>query len=255
MNGLRVERPSERVALVMLDRPERRNALDDELLLRRLPDVFTELDADQTVGAIVLAGEGGSFCAGADLECSGLSLPTPADSQAYMERSHSVVINIRSTRQPVIAAVEGAAVGAGLGLAAACDIRIAAPSAKFIVPFLKLGLPPDFGCSYLLPRIVGSDVALEMFLTCRSVDGVEAQRIGLATQLSDKPLETALEMAEVISLNPPHAIEQTKRNVYSGLETDIRTAIYSSEIRSVVAALHSDEFRESFAVWKQQITG
>lgn len=255
MEGLRVERPHPGVALVTIDRPARRNSLDDALLLEDLPRTFTTLGGDPEVRVVVLTGAQGAFSSGADLDCSGLGQPTPAASQEYMERSHSTVLKIRAARQPVIAAIDGAAVGAGLGLAAACDLRIASARSKFIAPFLKLGLPPDFGTTYLLPRLIGTDAALELFLSCRAVDGDEALRMGLVTQLSDDPLATALELAGVVASSPPHAVAQTKRNVYSGLDTEMRTAIFDSEIRSVAAALHSDEFRRSFAIWKQQITG
>jgi enoyl-CoA hydratase/carnithine racemase len=164
-------------------------------------------------------------------------------------------MRIRSAPQPVLAAIEGPAVGAGLGLAAACDIRIAGPSARFIAPFLKMGLPPDYGSSYLVPRLVGADAALEMFLTCRPVGADEALRMGLVTRVSERPLDDALEMARVIAGNPTHAVGQTKRNVYRGLDYDMQTAIFDGEIPSVAVALHSDEFRESFSVWKAEIRG
>lgn len=255
MEGLRIERPHAGVALVTIDRPERRNALDDALLLEDLPRAFESLGEDPGVNAIVLTGAPGAFSAGADLDCSGLDQPTPAAAQDYMQRSHSTGLRIRTARQPVIAAIDGAAVGAGLGLAAACDIRVASPGSRFIAPFLKLGLPPDFGTTYLLPRLVGADTAMEIFLSCRTVEGDEALRIGLVTQLADDPLATALELAAVVAAGPPYAVAQTKRNVYSGLESDMRTAVYDSEIRSVAVALHSDEFQECFALWKQQIRG
>lgn len=255
MDGLTVDSRSDGVVVVTIDRPARRNALDDSLLLDGLPGAFASLGADADARAIILTGAPGAFSSGADLECSGLDRSSPIAAQEYMERSHSTVMHIRAARQPVIAAIDGAAVGAGLGLAAACDIRIASPGSVFVAPFLKLGLPPDFGTTYLLPRIIGTDAALDMFLSCRAVEGEEARRMGLVTQLSADPLQHALDLATAIAGNPPHAVAQTKRNVYSGLDADMRTAIYDSEIRSVASALHSEEFRASFASWKKQITG
>ncbi len=255
MDGMRIERQDEGVVVVTLDRPDRRNALHDPLLLDHLPAAFSELGQDLDVRAIVLTGAPGAFSSGADLDCGGLEQPTPVDSQAYMERSHSTLLRIREARQPVIASIDGPAVGAGLGLAAACDVRIASPSSRFIAPFLKMGLPPDFGTTHLLPRLVGPDVALDLFLSSRAVEGEEALRIGLVTRLSDDPLADALELAASVAAAPTYAVSQTKRNVYSGLESDLRTAVFDSEIRAVAAALHSDGFRRSFAGWKQQITG
>ncbi len=255
MDGLKIERRADGVALVTIDRPERRNALDDPLLLEGLPGAFEDLGADRDVKAIVLTGSGGAFCAGADLECSGLDQPSPAASQEFMHRSHSTVMNIRKARQPVIAAIEGAAVGAGFGLAAACDVRIAGPTAVFIAPFLKLGLPPDYGSSYLLPRIIGADAALEIFLSCRKVGVEEAADLGIVTKIAEDPLAEALALAEVVAAAPAGAVAETKVNTYAGLDLDMRTAIYGGEIRSVSIALHSEEFAESFGAWKKQIRG
>lgn len=255
MDGLLVEQREDGVAVVTIDRPQRRNALDDPLLLEGLPGAFADLGADPSVRAIVVTGSGGAFCAGADLECSGLEQPSAAASERFMHKSHRTVMNIRSARQPVIAAVDGAAVGAGAGLAAACDIRIASRRARFITPFLKMALPPDYGSSYLLPRIVGPEVALDLFLTGRTVDGEEALRIGLVSRLADDPLAAALELATGIAAMPPEAVAVTKANVYHGLDTDMRSAIFDGEIRSVAIALHGEEFGEAFAAWRKQIRG
>ena len=254
MDGLEIDRRDNGVVVMTIDRPERRNALDDALLLEALPTAFLDLAADSHARVVVLTGAQGAFCAGADLECSGLEQPSPLASHRFMRRSHQTVQAIRNAPQPVIAAIDGAAVGAGLGLAVACDIRIASARSTFIAPFLKMGLPPDYGSSYFLPRVIGPELALELFLTSRPVKGEEALRIGLVSRLSESPLEEAIELADVVAANPPHAVGQTKRNVYSGLEHDMAGAV-ENEIRSVAMALHSDEFAEAFASWRLQIRG
>lgn len=254
MDGFKIDRYDNGVVVMTIDRPERRNALDDPLLLEVLPNAFQGLADDAAARVVVLTGAQGAFCAGADLECSGLEQPSALASHAFMLRSHQTVQAIRNAPQPVIAAIDGAAVGAGLGLAVACDIRIASARSTFIAPFLKMGLPPDYGSSYFLPRLIGAELALDMFLTSRAVKGDEALKMGLISRVAENPLAAAIELADVVAANPPHAVSQTKRNVYSGLDTEMSKAV-ENEVRSVAMALHSDEFTEAFAAWRQQIRG
>jgi enoyl-CoA hydratase/carnithine racemase len=254
MDGLQIDRHEDGVVVMTINRPERRNALDDPLLLEILPAAFTDLAANHEARVVVLTGASGAFCAGADLECTGLEQPSALASHRFMTRSHQTVQAMRRAPQPIIAAVDGAAVGAGLGLAVASDIRIASPRAAFIAPFLKMGLPPDYGSSYFLPRVIGAERALEMFLTSRVVKGEEALAMGLVSRLSEQPLEDALELARIVATNPAHAVGQTKRNVYSGLDTAMSDAV-ENEVRSVAVALHSEEFAEAFTAWRTQIRG
>lgn len=254
MKELNVDHRDDGVTTITINRPERRNALDDSLLLEVLPDTFATIAKDQSIKVVVLTGAGGAFCAGADLECSGLDQPSPLASHEFMRKSHRTVQEIRKAPQTVIAAIDGAAVGAGLGLAAACDLRISTPESVFVAPFLRMGLPPDYGSSYFLPRVIGPELALDMFLTCRQVKGDEALGMRLVSRLSSTPLEDALELAKVIAQNPRHALGQTKLNVYEGLEQEMAPAV-ENEIRSVAIALHSNEFDELFTEWRKKIRG
>lgn len=252
MTGLRIERPAEGVVLLVLDRPERRNALDDEVLLRRLPDTCAELATDESVRVVVLAGEGRDFCAGADLSCSGLSQPDVEASERYLRTTHATPLTLHTMPKPVIAAVAGAAVGAGLGLALACDVRLAAPTARFVAPLVHMGLPPDYATSYLLPRLVGPDVALELFLTGRAVDAEEALRLRMVTRIVDDPRTAALDLAVQLAGNAAAATAVTKRLVHAAAERDAAVAV-DDEIRMVAAALHSKEFPARLGAWREKI--
>jgi enoyl-CoA hydratase/carnithine racemase len=183
MGGLRIERPLDGVVLLTLNRPEQLNALDDDLLLRALPETFAELAKDASVRAVVVTGEGRGFCAGADLDCSGFSQPTPVEAADFTARTHRTPANLRQLPQPTIAAVNGPAVGAGFGLALACDIRYASPGARLGAPFASMGLVPDFGVSYFLPRILGTANAIDLLLSGRLVGAEEALALGLVSRI------------------------------------------------------------------------
>ncbi len=170
MAGLRLDTPAEGVTLLTLDRPERLNSLDDELLEHALTDTFRDLGADPSVRAIVVTGEGKGFSSGADLACSGFGPPTVLDAERYVRQTHRTPVAVRKVGKPTVAAVNGPAVGAGLGLALACDLRIASPTARFGAPFVAMGLVPDYGVSYFLPRVVGTATALDILLTGRLVE-------------------------------------------------------------------------------------
>jgi enoyl-CoA hydratase/carnithine racemase len=160
MSKIQVERPQDRIALVRLNRPERLNALDDELAAEELPRVIAELDADPAVTVVVLTGAGRAFCVGGDLEeCSGFLLADPAASEENVRMTGAVPVAIRTMRATSIAAVNGPAVGAGFGLALACDFRFVGSDAFFKAPFVDMGLVADYGVSYFLPRIVGTQNA------------------------------------------------------------------------------------------------
>src|SRR3954467_11428112 len=187
MTFVRVERPRDAVALVTLDRPERMNAMAFDVMVP-LRDTLREVSSDNGVRVVVLTGAGGAFCSGADLEdpgrvpgIDGLTLPTIA--LRSMELLEDVIVTIRRMHQPVIAAVNGPAIGGGFCLALACDIRGAAEPAYFRPAGINNGLTAsELGLSYLLPRAVGSARAAEIMLTGRDVRSEEAERIGLVAR-------------------------------------------------------------------------
>lgn len=252
MSGLRVERPADGVAMLVLDRAERRNALDDDMLLYRLPETCADLAGDDSVRVVVLAGEGRDFCAGADLSCSGLEQPDVEASQRYLRTTHAAPLTLHTMPKPVIAAISGAAVGAGLGLALACDVRLAAPGARFVAPLVHMGLPPDYATSYLLPRLVGPDAALELFLTGRTVDAEEALRMRLISRIVEDPRAAALDLAVRLTGNAATATAATKRLVHAAAERGAAAAI-DDEIRTVATALHGEEFATRLVAWREKI--
>jgi len=252
--GLRVEHPADGVALVVLDRPERLNALDDALLLEGIPGTFADLATDPGVRAVVVTGAGRGFCSGADIESSsGFGQAGPVEAERFTRRTHRGPVAVRRLPQPTIAAVNGPAVGAGFGLALACDLRFAGPAARFGAPFLGMGLVPDYGVSYFLPRIVGTAASLDILLTGRLVAAPEALALGLVSRVTDDVVADAVDAAASIAASPPHAVAVTKANVYTSLELGLEAEILEQEVRAQAVALHGSEFPERFARWRDKI--
>jgi enoyl-CoA hydratase/carnithine racemase len=209
------------VALVVFDDPERRNAMT-EAMGRALTKVVARLSADPAVRAVVLTGEGSAFSAGGDLAMleaksrAGRERPGDAargENRAFMRDFYGLFLSVRELRCPSIAAVQGAAIGAGLAVALACDLRIAAREAKLGLNFARLGIHPGMGSSWTLPRIVGPAHAADLLLSGRIIDGVEAERIGLVNCAVPRSevLATALARAAEIAACSPLAVQGTKR--------------------------------------------
>ena len=207
------------VALLEFSRPPHNFASVE--LMRDLADALSDVDEDRGLRASVMASIGKSFCAGADLASptgiggSGMSGVSPLYDQA---------VRLFSTRKPIVAAIQGAAVGAGLGLALVADFRVAAPEARFSANFVKLGFHPGFGVTYTLPRVVGAQRAQFMCLTGRRIKGEEALAWGLAdavapmAELRDAAFVLAAELAE----NAPLAVEATRATLRAGLADAVR---------------------------------
>ncbi|ADU00788.1 Enoyl-CoA hydratase [Mycolicibacterium gilvum Spyr1] len=220
---LEVARPTPEIAVLTLNRPDKLNALSYELV----EALHAELDAlarDNACRAVVLTGAGRGFCSGLDLsapnpEETGGGTEFPRSGMRWQERIADLTAKIHRLRQPVIAAVQGVAYGGGLGIAAACDIRVAAPTARFCTQFIKLGLGGcDIGVSYTLPRIVGAGVAFDMILTARTVAADEALRLGLVSRVSDTPVDEALAIAETLCNYGKFGVESTKQVLWANLE-------------------------------------
>jgi enoyl-CoA hydratase len=220
-----VDRPRPHVALVTLNRPERMNSMAFDVMVP-LKAALDEITHDNDVRAVVLTGAGRGFSSGADHKSAGSvphvdGLTRPTFALRSMEVLDDVILALRKLHQPVIAAVNGAAIGGGLCLALACDIRVAAASAYFRAAGINNGLTAsELGLSYLLPRAIGTSRAFEVMLTGRDVDAVEAERIGLVSrQVPDEDLlDAAYEMAERIAAFSRPGIELTKRTLWSGLD-------------------------------------
>ncbi|MEQ8234811.1 MAG: crotonase/enoyl-CoA hydratase family protein [Gammaproteobacteria bacterium] len=209
------------VAAVRFDRPERHNSLSLEMFEAIAATVDT-IHQDPGIRVVVLAGNGASFCAGLDLELMRTMIgggEAAAQTLArLMQRddgsdnlAQHVAYGWKSAPVPVIAAVHGVAYGGGLQVALGCDIRIAAPDAKFSIMEARYGLIPDMSITATLPDLLPRDVALELTLTARVFDGREAHALGLVTRLADDPLAAANELAATIAARSPEAVRATKR--------------------------------------------
>ena len=253
MEALRLEREAG-VAVLTLSRPAVRNAMNDAMLMEELPSAIAELRRDEGVRAVVVTGEGQDFCAGADLvDNSGWSQGDPAAAADFVRKSCEPAVRLAQLPQPTIAAVNGAAVGAGAGLAVACDFRVASSTASFRTPFVSFGIVPDFGLTYFLPRIVGYGRALDILTTCRAVDAAEAERIGLVDRIADPALDGALELARAIATMPAAAVRATRRNLLAGLDVDLETEVFSHEADAQGVLMQSPEFFERFAAYRETI--
>jgi enoyl-CoA hydratase len=206
---LRVERDGG-VAVLTLDQPERRNAMTAELTSAWVAAV-EDLRADREVRAVVVTGAGSAFCAGGDLSWIGESPDLAV--MALRERMlpfYRSWLSVRTLDVPVLAAVNGPAVGAGLCLALACDLRYAAPEATFSAPFARLGMHPGMAATYLLPEVVGLPRARDLLLTGRRVGAEEALSIGLVNGVFPDLLPSVLSIARTIADSAPIAVRLTK---------------------------------------------
>jgi len=199
------------VATITLARPEALNALD-RAMRRELLDAFRSVERDRAVRAVILTGEGRAFCAGQDLrESFGAGEPTLTEE--IRARYNPLILAIHRCSRPVIAAINGTAAGAGCSLALACDLRIAAESASIVLAFGRIGLVPDSGVSWFLPRIVGSARAAELALVGDAVRAVDAERIGLVSRVvpDDALSAEARALALRVAAGSPTALALTKR--------------------------------------------
>lgn len=233
-NFVTIDRSDPAVPIVTLDRPDRRNALSMDLVSDGIA-AFTELHRDRDARVIVLAGAGDGFCAGADLKGGGSPAPDaegrgPVGS-VYRSQEHIVdfMMAVHECDKPVVAAVHGAAVGGGLALALASDLRVADTTAYFGSVFINVGLTScDIGTSYFLPRLVGSGHAMDMMLTGRHVGAEEADKIGLLNRLVPEGthVDAAVEYAQQIARQNEYGLWLTKRGLWANVDApSIRHAV------------------------------
>ena len=253
-----VEDVAPHVRLIKLNRPDRLNAMTAELC----SSLHAELDragAERSCRAIVLTGEGRGFCAGLDLagygQAPGNDGTDPArdhfSNQQHMSR---LVLKVRTTPQPVIAAVNGPAAGFGLALALASDIRYAARSAVFRAAFLNIGVSNcDMGTSWLLPRLIGASRSHELMLTARRVGADEAERIGLVADVvdDDRLLERSLEGARQIAAWAPWGVRLTKQGMWTALEIPEQAAV-EYEDRQQIMAVHGQAPAEAIGAFLEK---
>jgi enoyl-CoA hydratase len=250
-----VDRPRTGVALVTLNRPERMNSMAFDVMVP-LKAVLEELTYDNDVRVVVLTGAGNGFSSGADHKSAGSvphvdGLTRPTFGLRSMELLDDVILALRKMHQPVIAAVNGAAIGGGLCLALAADIRIAATDAYFRAAGINNGLTAsELGLSYLLPRAIGSSRAFEIMLTGRDVDAAEAERIGLVSRLvaREQLLEACYETAERIAAFSRPGTELTKRTIWSGLDAgSLESHMHAEGLGQLYIRLLTGNFEEAVA--------
>jgi enoyl-CoA hydratase/carnithine racemase len=218
MTDVSVER-RDHIAVVTIHRPPANYF--DFALIRDLADAFDGLDSGDCRAA-VLASEGRHFCAGADFGSGG----APGDRVDSSQRLYQEAVRLFRVQVPVVAAVQGAAVGGGLGLACAADFRVAAAGARFHANFAALGFHQGFGLSVTLPRLVGAQRAAELLYTARKVDGERAVALGLADRLADgaDPLPAAVAFAGEIAASAPLAVRSMKQTLRAGLADAVAAA-------------------------------
>jgi 2-(1,2-epoxy-1,2-dihydrophenyl)acetyl-CoA isomerase len=239
------------VATIGLNRPERLNAFDGKMH-EELHDALDVAASDEEVRCVVLRGEGRGFSAGADLRSEDLSREDgePPDLGAYLRRNFSPSVKrISGMDKPVLASLHGPVYGAGLGLALACDLRLAAESATFSVAFIKIGLMPDAGVSFFLPRVVGLGRAMEMSMLGDAVDAPEAQRIGLVRVVPDGELESeTAALAACLATMPTTALAWIKRSLYASFEGDL-AAVLEAEAEGQSACGYTRDHAEGLAAF------
>jgi enoyl-CoA hydratase len=224
------------IGIVTLNRPESLNALSIQLK-QELSEAFDELARDAQVKGVLLTGAGSAFCAGADIkERSKMQMTSP---EFYFSQKGTTDLfeKIAEFPKPVVAAVNGAAVGGGCELCLACDLRIASEKAKFGLPEVKIGVLPAGGGTQRLPRIIGVARAKELLLTGDIIDAHEAYRFGLVNRIvpPDRLMEEAKGLMGRIASNPPLSVRFIKRAVNVGMQLDIRSAVdYETQCASVL---------------------
>ena len=256
---------ADRVALVTLDRPHRMNAWTGRMHTE-YRWVLAEAERDDDVRAIVVTGAGRAFCAGADTAAldghvdrgsydAGVDVGTLARPGygVRAEFDHAFAFHY-GIPKPVIAAINGPAAGVGLVLACYCDVRYAAAGAKLTTSSGRLGLPAEYGLSWVLPRLVGIGHAADLLLSSRVILADEAQRIGLANRVlpPDDVLPDALEYARAIAVEiSPSSVRESKRQLYTDLHRDVGSAVAESEVLLDRMAAEPD-FREGVRAWQQK---
>ncbi|TFH22498.1 MAG: enoyl-CoA hydratase [Myxococcales bacterium] len=225
MSYILIDRPHPGVTLITLNRPERKNAMAFDVMVP-LRDALEDVSHDNESRVVVITGAGSAFCAGADLEDPGMvpridGLQIPAIARRAMRILEDVILGLRRMHQPVIAAINGPAIGGGFCLSVAADIRVASPAARFRAAGINNGLTSaELGISYLLPRAIGSSRAFEIMLSGRDVEADEAERMGLVSRVvpNDQLLDTCYEMAERIVGYSHIGVELSKQLLWAGLD-------------------------------------
>ena len=242
------------VGLLKLNRPEKLNAfggpIRDEIL-----DVLAKIAADDSIRAVVVTGEGRGFSAGGDIDHL-KHLRENKDEQGFrtvLGKGQEITRSIRALPKPVIAAVNGPCAGAGFSFALGCDIRIASDRATFGPSFALIGLHPDWGGSWFLPKLVGSAKACELVFTGTMISAQEADRMGLVNRVvpHDDLMPITMELAGRMAKNPPGVLRLAKESIYHSLSSDLETA-FARETQVQIECFYSEDFLEGLTAFKEK---
>ena len=241
------------VGTITLNRPDKGNSFTLEMV-DRWAEIYRDARTNNEVRALVLTGAGTRFCSGADLSVLDAEEQTPLSRKEVLtHRVHRVALALEDLDKPVIAAINGVAVGAGMDMALMCDIRIAARSARLSEGYIRLGIVPGDGGCYYLPRLVGTSKALELLLTGDFVDAEEAHRLGIVNAVYDDAelRSQAHALAARLAAGPTVALRMIKRAVYQSAHSDLRTALDLISSHMAVAQLTEDA-QEAYRAMKDK---
>ena len=249
-----IYRKEQGVATIILNRPRALNALNAEMI-DELLHALEQAGEDPEVKVLLLTGAGRAFCFGADIsEFRRAQEQSPQDSAwNLLLKSQKIIRLLSSMRKPTIAALNGFATGLGLDLALACDLRIAAERAKLGEAFVSMGLLPDGGGTFFLPRLVGLAKAAEMIFTGEAIEALEAERIGLINRAvpTQDLIKSAQELADKLARGPTLAIGLAKEAIWRNLSQDIDSAL-KFEAQSQKACLESEDHREAVNAFREK---
>lgn len=235
------------VGIITLNRPDKLNSFNDELTFQ-LQDALKEMERNPEIRALVITGEGRGFSAGQDLQSRSISQDKgerPSLGNSIRRRYNPIISKIRKMEKPVIAAVNGVAAGAGASLAFACDYRIVSENASFIQSFTKVGLVPDSGSTFLLPRLIGATRAFDLMLSADKLSAADARDLNLVNQVvkQEEVLSTALSLAEKLAAGPTKAFGLTKRAFNRAIFPDLDELLeYEAGLQEIAG--RSDDFQE-----------
>jgi len=246
------------VVTITLNLPATRNSISGNATIERLVELISQADRDKDTRVIILTGAGPTFSSGGDLNQmklgGGLNDPMPINTRRnYRQGIQRLPLLFEALEVPVIAAVNGPAIGAGCDLACMCDIRIASDRAVFAESFVKVGLVPGDGGAWLLPRIVGFSKASEMALTGDALDAAAALACGLISQVvpHDLLIDSARKLAHRIAANPPHAVRMTKRLLREAWRASLATTLEASASAQAICHTTSDH-QEAIAAFLEK---
>ncbi|UCF50534.1 MAG: enoyl-CoA hydratase/isomerase family protein [Thermoplasmatales archaeon] len=247
--NIKIEK-KEGIATIKINRPQVLNALNKETI-SEITSAVEELDADKSLKVVILTGEGKAFIAGADIKQ--MSEMTPLEGKKFAELGHKMLMKIENSRLPFIAAINGYALGGGCEVLMACDICIAAKSAKLGQPEINLGVHPGFGGTQRLPRLVGRMKAKELMFTGKNIDAEEACNIGLVNMVvdDDKLMETAQKLAGQIASKSTVQTAFIKSLVNKGADIDINTAC-SLEISYFSSSFSTNDQKEGMKAFLEK---